>query len=131
VYPVTDEQVACDPIPIPGFWRQIGGLDLGGSGEEGHPTAAVRMAHDPDGDVLYITQTYRVKGGPIYQHAAALKAWSENLPWAWPHDALQHERKSGEQIKEMFQGYGMLMLAEPAQFEDGSKQRECRCGANP
>jgi hypothetical protein len=42
VYPVTDESIACDPLPIPSFWRQIGGLDLGGSGEEGHPTAAVK-----------------------------------------------------------------------------------------
>jgi Terminase RNaseH-like domain/Terminase large subunit, T4likevirus-type, N-terminal len=120
VYPVTDEQVACDPLPIPSFWRQIGGLDVGGSGEEGHPTAAVKMAHDPEADIVYITATYRKKGGPIYEHAAALREWGADLPWAWPADALQHERKSGEQIKEMFLGHGLNMLSEFAQFEDGS-----------
>jgi hypothetical protein len=39
--------------------------------------SAASMPFDPDGDIIYVTQTYRVKGGPIYQHAAALKAWSE------------------------------------------------------
>lgn len=120
VYPVTDESITCDPLPIPSFWRQIAGLDLGGSGEGGHPTAAVRLAHDPEGDIVYVTQTYRKKGGPIYEHAAALRAWGANLPWAWPADALQHERKSGEAIKDMFQGHGLTMLPEFAQFEDGS-----------
>jgi hypothetical protein len=63
VYPVTDESIACDPLPIPSFWRQIGGLDLGGSEEEGHPTAAVKLAHDPEADIVYITATYRKKEG--------------------------------------------------------------------
>jgi hypothetical protein len=120
VYPVTDESIACDPLPIPSFWRQIGGLDLGGSGEEGHPTAAVKMAHDPEADIVYITATYRKKGGPIYEHAAALREWGADLPWAWPADALQHERKSGEQIKQMFLGHGLNMLSEFAEYEDGS-----------
>jgi hypothetical protein len=68
------------------------------------------MAHDPEADIVYITATYRKKGGPIYEHAAALREWGADLPWAWPTDALQHERKSGEQIKEMFLGHGLNML---------------------
>jgi hypothetical protein len=52
--------------------------------------------------------------------AAVLVAWGKDLPWAWPHDALQHDKGSGSQIADQYRSRGLNMLFERAQFEDGS-----------
>ena len=53
-------------------------------------------------------------------HAAALRSWGKNIPWAWPHDGLQHDKGSGVQLKEQYRMQGLNMLEERAMFEDGS-----------
>jgi hypothetical protein len=53
-------------------------------------------------------------------HAASLLGWGKDLPWAWPHDALQHDKGSGSQIADQYRSRGLNMLFERAQFEDGS-----------
>lgn len=116
VFPVTEESITCEPFDIPDSWPQLGAMDFGWD----HPTAAVRGAHDRDGDVIYITQTYREREKPIHTHAAALRAWSPKLLWAWPHDGLQHDKGSGEQLAEQYRDHGLGMLAERAQFDDGT-----------
>lgn len=119
VYPIDEARIRCDPIPIPEHWARIGGLDFGGSGSEGHPTAAVDIAWDRDADVMHITKAYRVKGEVIAVHGAALKAW--NLPvWAWPMDGLQHDRTAGKQFKVLFEEAGLELTPEHSQFPDKS-----------
>lgn len=69
VYPVSDANIVCEPFPIPAWWGQACGLDVGW-----RVTAAVLGAIDPEHDVMYITQEYYSKEtGPAY-HAAALLA---------------------------------------------------------
>ncbi|GLS17964.1 hypothetical protein GCM10007874_09800 [Labrys miyagiensis] len=53
-------------------------------------------------------------------HAGALRDWGSWLPWAWPHDGLQHDKGSGEQLAEQYRRQGLRMLEERAQFEDGT-----------
>ena len=115
VFPVPETAVICEPFTVPGHWPRIAGIDLGWD----HPTAAVKMVWDRDSDVVYITNAYRVREGTVLQHAAALKPWGADLPWAWPHDALSHDRGSGDTIAEMYRRHGLNMLWERAQFEDG------------
>jgi hypothetical protein len=50
-------------------------------------------------------------------HAAALKPWGDWLPWAWPHDGLQHDKGSGEMIAQLYRKQGLRMLPERAQYE--------------
>jgi len=50
-------------------------------------------------------------------HAAALKPWGK-LPWAWPHDALQHDKGSGEQLADIYRKQGLKFLSERACFPD-------------
>jgi len=116
VFPVTEGSITCEPFDIPESWPQLCAMDFGWD----HPTAAVRGAHDRDGDVIYITQTYREREKPIHTHAAALRAWSPKLLWAWPHDGLQHDKSSGEQLATQYRDHGVAMLPERAQFEDGT-----------
>ena len=116
IFPLPDDDVAIDAFDIPPHWVLIGGMDFGWD----HPTAGVKMAWDRDNDCLYITNTHRQKEATPVLHAATLKAWSEWLPWAWPHDGLQHDKGSGEQLAEQYRKNGLNMLPERATFEDGS-----------
>lgn len=116
VFPVAEEDVKVTAFPIPSHWVQIGGLDFGWD----HPTAAVKLAWDRDADTVYVTAAYRKREATPLIHAGSLKEWGSWLPWAWPHDGLQHDKTSGDQIAEQYRKHGLNMLPERAQFEDGS-----------
>ncbi len=94
IFPVTEESIRVDPFDVPRHWVQIGGLDFGWD----HPFAAVGCAWDRDADVFHVTKIYREREATPIIHAAALKPWGAAMPWAWPHDGLQHDKGSGEQL---------------------------------
>lgn len=116
IFPVAEDLLKVEPFQIPKHWVQIGGIDFGWD----HPTAAVRLVWDRDDDVFYVTATHRLKEATPLLHAAALKPWGDWLPWSWPHDGLQHDKGSGEQLAEQYRKQGLRMLAARATFEDGS-----------
>jgi hypothetical protein len=116
IFPVPEEQIAVDAFEIPPHWPQIGGLDFGWD----HPTAAVRLTWDRDADTIYVTNVYRVKEATPVIHAAALRPWGGWLPWAWPHDGLQHSKDSGQPLAEQYRRQGLALLPMHASFPDGS-----------
>lgn len=116
IFPVLEDDIVVAPFEVPKWWRQIGGLDFGWD----HPFGAARLAHDTDTDIVYVTADYRQREATPIIHAAALKAWGKWLPWAWPHDGLQHDKGSGEQLAEQYKSQELNMLWERAQFADGS-----------
>ncbi len=117
IFPVPEEMIVCGAMELPEYWVRIGGLDFGYE----HPTAAVEMAWDRDADCVYVTKTYRAKQMTPVLHAAALKPWGTWLPWAWPHDGLQHDKGgSCEQLAEQYRNQGLGMLPDRATFEDGT-----------
>jgi len=115
VFPVSEESIKCAAFPIPEHWPQIGGLDFGWD----HPTAASRLAWDKDADTLYLTHCYAAREQTPLHHAGALKPWGDWLPWAWPHDGLQHDKGSGEALKDQYRKHGLAMLPEKATHVDG------------
>lgn len=120
VFQVDQDEIACNPFAIPSHWPQICGIDFGWD----HPTAAARLAWDRDNDILYVTQTYRRRQVTPLIFAAAVKPWGDWLPWAWPHDGLQHDKGSGEQLAKQYATAGLKMLAARATFEDGTNGLE-------
>lgn len=117
---VAETDITVQPFYIPSYWPQLGGIDFGWD----HPTAGARLAWDRDTDTVYVTAAYRVaEKTPIF-HAVALKAWGPWLPWAWPHDGLQHDKGSGEQLAKQYEAAGLKMLPERATFPDGSNGLE-------
>lgn len=116
VFPIDEDEIKCDAFPIPETWGQIGGLDFGWD----HPTAASRLAHDRDTDVIYVTASWAQRETTPILAAAALKLWDEWLPWAWPHDGLQHDKGSGDQLAAQYRAQGMNLLFERATFDDGT-----------
>ena len=85
---MPEEAIAIASFEIPRHWPLIGGIDFGWD----HPTAAVRLAVDPDADCLYVTHAYRQREMTPVLHAATLRSWGDSLEWAWPMDGLQHDR---------------------------------------
>ena len=115
VFPVAEDQIKIHPFAIPAYWPRIHGIDFGWD----HPTGAVELAIDRDADIVYVTKDYRQRQAIPLIHATAIKAWG-NYPVAWPHDGLQHDKGSGEQLADQYRKLGVKMLPERAQFEDGS-----------
>ena len=116
VFPVAEAAIAVDAMAIPKVWKRIVGLDIGWD----HPTAAVWLAYDADADTIYVTDCYRVRQGMVSTHASAIRARGVKIPVAWPHDGLQHDKGSGEQIATLYRKEGLAMLAERATFSDGT-----------
>jgi phage terminase large subunit-like protein len=116
IFPIAEEAISCEPFPIPDYFAQIGGLDFGWD----HPTAAVHIAWDRDVDKIFIINVYKAKEQTPVIHAAAVKPWGEWLPWSWPHDALQHDKGSGDQLAALYAAQGLNMTDERATFEDGT-----------
>lgn len=115
VFPIEEEFVKCDAFEIPPHWPQLGALDFGWD----HPSAGVRMAWDRDSDILYVIACHRAREQTPLMFATAVKPWGAWIPWAWPHDGLQHDKGSGEQLAEQYKQHGLRMMATRATFEDG------------
>lgn len=116
IFPVPEEDILCDPFPIPASWPQIVGIDFGWD----HPFAATRCAWDRDNDTFYVAGEYRQREASPIIHAASIKPWGEWIPVSWPHDGLQHDKGSGEQLAEQYRQQGLNLLPERASFDDGT-----------
>jgi len=116
IFPIAEEQIVCEPFSIPASWPQIGGMDFGYD----HPFGAVRCAWDRENDCFYVISNYRERESTPIIHAAAVKPWGEWVIWAWPHDGLQHDKGSGEQLAELYRRQGLKLTPERATFEDGT-----------
>lgn len=114
IYPIAEEVVREEPLgEIPQNWKQIVGMDFGWD----HPTAAVKLAYDENNDCIHLVSAYRQSEATPLIHAAAIKPWASNIPVAWPHDALQHDKK-GDQFYKIYSDLGLAMISEHAQFPD-------------
>lgn len=116
VFPIDEDEIKCEAFAIPNHWPQIGGLDFGWD----HPSAGAKLAWDRDSDTLYVTAAHRQREQTPAMFAASIKPWGNWLPWAWPHDGLQHDKGSGEQLAKQYKDQGLAMLPTRATFEDGS-----------
>lgn len=116
IFPIAEESIAVDPFDIPRSWVWIGGMDFGWD----HPFAATKLAWDRDTDTVYVTAVYRSRETTPLIHAGALRPWGDWLPWAWPHDGLQHDKGSGVQLAEQYRGHGLKLTPDNATFPDGS-----------
>jgi hypothetical protein len=56
----------------------------------------------------------------------SVKSWAENIPTAWPHDGLQHEkgRDASLQLKNHYENAGFTLLSSFATWPDGGNSVE-------
>lgn len=115
VFPVADEDIMIAPFAIPAHWFQINGIDFGWD----HPFGSVNCAWDKDADAFYICKEYSARETTPVMHCGAIKPWGDWIPTAWPHDGLQHDKGSGEELSKAYRVHGLNMLPEKATFPDG------------
>lgn len=116
IWPVDEETIKVTAFPIPDHWAQLGGMDFGWD----HPSAAVRFVWDKDSDTVYVTDCHRQREQTPQMFTLSLKDWPKWLAFSWPHDGLQHDKGSGEQLAQQYRDAGLTMMSERATFPDGS-----------
>jgi hypothetical protein len=117
IFPVPEETLAVDHRDFPSHWPRIGGMDFGWD----HPFAAVELVWDRDTDTVYVSKTHRLKEATPVLHAAALREWGKELPWAWPRDGRRETLEGAGIARVAIQSAGsQYVLYTHSQFEDGS-----------
>lgn len=116
IYDLAEDAIVCEPFPIPAHFRVIDGMDFGWD----HPQAHVQFVFDPEGDMFYVTKSWKKAQTKPIEAWGAVKSWAKGVPTAWPLDGLQTEKGSGEQQKAYYEEAGFNMLPERATWEDGS-----------
>jgi phage terminase large subunit-like protein len=125
VFPVPEDVLGIDPIAIPNHWPRICGVDFGWD----HPFAAVWVAWDRDSDSIYVYDVYREKKETMPIHAAAINARGDWIPCVWPHDGLQHDKKSGRPLSDIYRAdFKVNMLRDPFSNPPSPGQREGQGG---
>lgn len=114
IFTVPESEIAVKPFAIPEHYRQLGGLDFGID----HPSAAAKLAEDPETGIIYVCAAHRASGLIPAIHALTLRDWGKELPWAWPLDGLQRDKGSGKQLAQFYREAGLRLVSEHAQYAD-------------
>ena len=94
-----------------------------------HPFAAVELVHDRDSDVVYVSRTHRLKEATPVLHAATLRAWGKELPWAWPRDGRRETLEgAGVALAEQYRAQGLNMLHEHRAVFEGRQRVSVEAG---
>lgn len=116
IFPVAEEDISIAARIFPKEFVRIRGLDFGWD----HPFACIEMVWDRDEDVVYVTRCLKMRQSSPVLHASAIRAWgSDWIPIAWPHDGLQHDKGSGDELASQYRKERLNMIAERATFVDG------------
>jgi len=116
IFPIADEDIAIPARIFPKQFARIRGLDFGWD----HPFACVELVHDRDEDVIYVVKCHKQRQATPVLHAAAIRGWgNEWVPIAWPHDGLQADKGSGDELATQYRNQHLNMLPERATFVDG------------
>ena len=100
---------------IPDHWALLNGVDFGWD----HPQAFVQIAWDKDNDVIHVLRARKEREKTPEEMWVCVKAWAKDVATAWPHDGFQHDKGSGQQLSEQYEGAGFEMLPEHATHEEG------------
>jgi phage terminase large subunit-like protein len=122
IYDLGEDFLTVDPFPIPEHWYVIDALDFGWD----HPQAHVQLVEDRDQGVFYLTKAFKSRMSSAAEAWSATKAWAKDVPTAWPHDGLQHEkgRTDSRQQRDHYAEAGFDMLAQHAQWPAGGNSVE-------
>ncbi len=122
IYDLAEDFITCDSPDIQPEWFVINGMDFGWD----HPQAHVQLVEDRDSGMFYVTHAWKERMVSANDAWGATKIWAENIPTAWPHDGLQHEkgRDDALQQKTHYENAGYAMLHAHATWPQGGNSVE-------
>lgn len=108
IYPVSEDDILCEPFEIPAHWKRFYGFDVGWNN-----TAVCWFAHDADNDVLYVVGDYKRGQSEPSVHAASIKARGEWIPGVIDPASRGRSQHDGQQLFVQYQAQGLkLSLAD-------------------
>jgi phage terminase large subunit-like protein len=111
VFAYAEESFKCESKEFPEYFKYIDAIDFGGLSSTAHPTAFVRLAYDPQMDIIYIYDGFRLIGKEIPEIASyiIMKPNSDVIPVIWPHDGNKITGQ-GESTKDQYLKAGVNMF---------------------
>ena len=122
IYDLSDDFILCDMPVIPEHWFCIGGMDFGWD----HPQAFIKLYEDRDNEQYYVTNSWKGRKLSANDAYGATQSYLKDVPIAWPHDGLQHEkgRSDALQQKTHYEKAGFKMLHDMATWPEGGNSVE-------
>lgn len=122
IYDMSEETISCNPFDIPRHFALIGGMDFGWD----HPQSQVKLAIDRDSDVIYLVNCWKRSETSANDAWGATKYWQQDVPIAWPHDGLMHEkgRDDSKQQADHYVDAGFSLLGERSTWDGTSNSVE-------
>jgi len=124
VFPFPEGDISCASFQVPRHWPQIIGIDFGYD----HPAATVKLAFDPDNDIVYVVAADKERKMDALSHSEKIKRMGgEKFPVSWPHDGLNTEKGKGEQLISTYRQHGLNLLSISARHKNdvgGAQSRE-------
>jgi len=115
IFEVDEKDIKIDPFEIPQYWFVVNGMDFGWD----HPQAHVQLVEDRDTETIYVVNAWKGSKKQPFEAWHCVKRWAEDIPTAWPHDGLQHEKGSAKQQKSYYEDEGWTMMHEQSTWPDG------------
>lgn len=115
IFDFDETTLKVNPFECPDHWWVINGCDFGWD----HPQAHVQLWWDKDEDIFYVAHAWKKQNCKADEAWRAVKPWAKDVPVAWPHDGLQHEKGGGEELATQYRNEGFRMLADHATWPEG------------
>lgn len=114
IYPVAEEAIVIDDIPIPPHWKQSYGMDVGWNN-----TAALWSAWDQETDTVYIVHDYKRGQAEPPSHAAAIKAPGDWIPGAIDPASAGAGQDDGKKLVNQYIALGLDLTFADNSVESG------------
>ena len=108
IFPVPEEEIMIDPIPIEKHWPRIAAVDFGWD----HPTAVVWCAVDNETETFYVYDCYRASKASPAVHAEVIKQRPRFIPIAYPHDGNRRDSMGNPGLADQYRQLGCNFLLE-------------------
>jgi hypothetical protein len=114
IYPIAEEELLVDPIPLPPYWPRAYALDVGWN-----RTAAIWGAWDRDSDTVYLWSEYYAGQSPPAVHASAIRARGNWIPGAVDPASAGASQKDGSRLIDEYMNEGLLLAEADNTVEAG------------
>ena len=108
IFPVSEEDLMIDPIPIEEHWPRIAAIDFGWD----HPTAVVWCAIDNETDTFYVYDCHRASKASPAVHAETINQRPRFIPIAYPHDGNRRDSMGNPGLADQYRSHGCNFLLE-------------------
>ena len=108
VFPLSEDDVIIEPIPIEDHWPRIAAIDFGWD----HPTAVVWTAVDRDTDTFYLYDCYRESKASPSVHSDHIRSRPHFIPIVYPHDGNRRDSMGNPGLADQYRNLGCNFLLE-------------------